>query len=46
MNLQEDRFDHSGELKRLWCMLVKLPKIPSIVGWKDGLQEDGRHSDG
>jgi len=33
-------------LKRLWCRLVELPKIPSVVGCKDGIQEGGRHSDG
>ena len=24
---------------------MELPKIPSVVGCKDGLQEGGRHSD-
>jgi len=32
-------------LKRLWWILVELPKIPSVVGCKD-LRESGRHSDG
>jgi len=32
-------------LKRLWCILVELLKIPSVVGCKD-LREGGRHSDG
>jgi len=27
VNLKENRFDPSGELKRLWCRLVELPKI-------------------
>jgi len=45
VDLQEDGFDHSGELKRLWCILVELPKIPSVVGCND-LQEGGRHSEG
>jgi hypothetical protein len=32
-------------LMRLWCILVELPKIPSLVGRKD-LRKGGRHSDG
>jgi len=44
-NLQEDGFDHSRSWRELWCRLVELPKIPSVVGYK-GIQEGGRHSDG
>jgi hypothetical protein len=43
VNFQEDRFDHSEELKRLWCRLVELPKNPSVARCKD-LQEGRRHS--
>jgi hypothetical protein len=40
VNLQDDGFDHSVELKRLWCRLVELPKSSSVVECKD-LQEGG-----
>jgi len=31
--------------EEVWCRLVELPKIPSVVGCKD-LREGGWHSDG
>jgi len=41
-------FKEAGDvpwLKRVWYILVELPKIPSVFGCKDGLQEGGRQSD-
>jgi len=40
-------FKEAGDvlwLKSLWYIFVELPKIPSVVGYKD-LREGGRHSD-
>lgn len=46
MNLQDDKFDHSGSWRGIVYRLVELPKIPSsVVGCKD-LQEGKMHSVG